>query len=49
MPPVNKIPVHRVKQLLASGCTQTQVALRLGINKSSVCTIAKQMSKEAAS
>ena len=32
--------VARVKQLLAQGITQTNVAKRLGINKSTVCTIA---------
>lgn len=49
MPAVNKVPVERVKQLLAQGCTQQQVAIRLGVNKTSVCIIAKQMGKEATS
>jgi hypothetical protein len=40
MPGRQKINPARVRELLAKGCTQTQVALRLGYPKSSVCLIA---------
>lgn len=40
MPGRRKIEPARVLQLLAKGCTQTQVALRLGYPKSSVSMIA---------
>jgi transcriptional regulator with XRE-family HTH domain len=47
MPPVNKVPVERVKQLLAKGLTQTQVCKRLGVNKNAVCLIANGKYGEA--
>ena len=35
-----KVDVARVRELLARGCTQSQVAARLGVAKSAVCQIA---------
>jgi transcriptional regulator with XRE-family HTH domain len=40
MPQRPSVDVVRVKQLLASGLTQTQVCLRLGVAKSAVSLIA---------
>jgi len=41
--PGRRIDAERVNQLLAAGCTQTQVARRLAISKPAVCQIAKRM------
>lgn len=49
MPPVNRIPVERVRQLLCQGVKPAAICRRLGINKSSVSTIAAQMRTEAKS
>lgn len=46
MPGVAKIDEARVRVLLAKGCTQTQVAKRLGCSKSVVCRVAKTTSRE---
>lgn len=43
MPPVNRINPERVRQLLRQGSTPKQVSLRLGVNKSSVQMIARDM------
>ena len=43
MPAVNKVPVDRVRQLLAQGAKPRQVCERLGINKSSVYAVVKAM------
>lgn len=43
MPPVNRINPERVRQLLLQGSTPKQVSYRLGINKSSVQVIAKEL------
>lgn len=40
MPPRQHVDVSRVRELLAKGSTQTQVAQRLGISKVTVCNIA---------
>jgi predicted transcriptional regulator len=40
MPSIRKIEPQRVRDLLAKGCTQQQVALRLGYPKSAVSMIA---------
>lgn len=48
MPAPNKIDRERVKQLLGQGLRQVDVALRLGINKSSVCVIDQERRKEVA-
>lgn len=40
MPSVEKVDVARVRELLAQGCTQKQVAQRLGYSKSTVSCIA---------
>ena len=46
MPGVNRIDRERVMQLLRQGSTPKQVCLRLGVNKSSVSVIAKEMREE---
>ena len=46
MPGPNKIDRERVKQLLSQGIRQVDVALRLGINRSSVCVIDRERRKE---
>jgi transcriptional regulator len=46
MPGVNRIDRERVKQLLSQGLRQVDVALRLGINRSSVCVIDRERRKE---
>lgn len=46
MPPLNKVPVDRVRQLLAQGLPGKVIAARLGINKSSVSQINVQMRRE---
>lgn len=43
MPPVNRINPERVRQLLLQGSTPKQVCLRLGINKSTVSVIAREL------
>lgn len=48
MPGVNRIDRERVKQLLSQGLRQVDVALRLGINRSSVCVIDRERRKEVA-
>lgn len=48
MPGRRRIDIARVKQLLAKGLTQNQVALRLGVTKSGVSRIAKEQRQEAA-
>lgn len=48
MPPVNKVPVERVRQLIAQGLKPAAICERLAINKSSVSMIATQMKREAA-
>jgi hypothetical protein len=47
MPPRKYIDVARVKQLLESGCTQKQVADRLGFSVTTVYHIAKAIRQEA--
>lgn len=46
--PSIKVDHERVRQLLAAGNTQTQVARRLGVSKTAVCYVAKGMRQEAA-
>jgi hypothetical protein len=46
MPPVNRVPVERVRQLLAQGVTPAAICRRLAINKGSVSVIKTQMNKE---
>jgi hypothetical protein len=46
MPPVNRVPVERVRQLLAPGVTPAAICRRLAINKGSVSVIKTQMNKE---
>lgn len=48
MPAANKVDPARVRQLLSKGATQKQVAMRLGINKTSVWKVAKEMRKDTA-
>lgn len=48
MPGRRKIEPQRVRELLAKGCTQTQVALRLGYPKSAVSQIANGKYTEVA-
>ena len=43
MPPANKVDAARVRQLLEQGCTPKQICLRLGVNKSSVHVVQRQM------
>lgn len=43
MPPVNRIDTERVRKLLRQGSTRKQICERLGINKSSVSVIARDM------
>jgi len=39
--PIRKpVDVAKVLELLAKGCTQKQVCIRLGVSKSAVCNIA---------
>jgi transcriptional regulator with XRE-family HTH domain len=40
-----QISRERVRQLLQQGCTQKQVAMRLGVSKSVICTIAKEVAR----
>ena len=40
MPAREPVPVDRIRQLLAQGLTQTQVAKRLGVSKGVVSAIA---------
>jgi transcriptional regulator with XRE-family HTH domain len=40
MPVRDRVPVDRIRQLLAQGLTQGQVATRLGVSKGVVCAIA---------
>ena len=47
MPPVNRVPVERVRQLLAQGVAPKDICRRLAINKGSVSAIATQMKREA--
>jgi DNA-binding CsgD family transcriptional regulator len=47
MPATNKIDRERVKQLLAKGLTQTQIAMRLGCTKGGLSTAIKGIRKEA--
>lgn len=49
MPPVNRVPVERVRQLLAQGVTPAAICRRLAINKGSVSAIATAMKREAKS
>lgn len=49
MPAAVKADAARVRQLLAQGMTQTQVAKRLGFSKSVICRIANTASTEAKS
>ena len=46
MPATNKIDRERVKQLLAKGLTQTQLAKRLGCTKGGLSTAIKDMRKK---
>lgn len=46
MPPVNRVPVERVRQLLAQGVTPAAICRRLAINKGSVSAIKTAMNKE---
>lgn len=47
MPPKNTINKDRVRELLRKGVASKAVAERLGINRTSVFTIAKELRKEA--
>jgi DNA invertase Pin-like site-specific DNA recombinase len=47
MPPLNRVPVERVRQLLAQGVTASAICRRLAINKGSVSQIKTQMQKES--
>jgi DNA-binding NarL/FixJ family response regulator len=40
-----RISRERVRQLLEQGCTNKQVAIRLGVSRSVICTIAKELGK----
>lgn len=46
MPPVNRVPVERVRQLLAQGVTPKNIALRLGCSLAGLCTALKRMRRE---
>lgn len=48
MPTQAKIDRERVKQLLAKGLTQTQIALRLGCTRNGLHTAIQQMRKAGA-
>ncbi len=48
MPTQARIDRERVKQLLAKGLTQTQIALRLGCTQSGLSTAIQQMRKAGA-
>ncbi len=45
MPMEKRISRERVRQLLEQGCTNKQVAIRLGVSRSVICTIAKELGK----
>jgi hypothetical protein len=45
MPMEKKVSRERVRQLLEQGCTNKQVAIRLGVSRSVICTIAKELGK----
>lgn len=47
MPPINRVPVERVRQLLAQGVTPAAICRRLAINKGSVSAIKTAMRKES--
>lgn len=49
MPPVNRVPVERVRQLLSQGVMQKHIAIRLGVSKGTISRIASGMRKEVAS
>ena len=42
------VNVDRIRQLLADGCTQKQVSVRLGVSKGVVSAVANGKYKEAA-
>jgi DNA invertase Pin-like site-specific DNA recombinase len=46
MPAPNRVPVERVRQLLAQGVQGKAICERLGVNKSSVSRIAGEMRRE---
>lgn len=46
MPAPNRVPVDRVRQLLAQGVSTQAICERLGVNKSSVSRIAGEMRRE---
>lgn len=48
MPAPNRVPVERVRELLAKGCTPQQITARLGINKTSVSKVVADIRKEQA-
>ena len=48
MPSIPRIDIERAKQLLAQGCTQTQVARRLGCSDSGLATALKRERERAA-
>jgi DNA-binding CsgD family transcriptional regulator len=48
MPPQIRIDRERVKQLLAQGLTQKQIAIRLGVSTPGVATVVKRIRTEAA-
>jgi DNA-binding transcriptional regulator LsrR (DeoR family) len=43
MPARTVVPVERIRQLLVQGLTQQQIALRMAVNKTSVCKVAREM------
>lgn len=47
MPAPNRVNAARVRELLAKGCTQTQVAKRLGCSKGVVSRIATSGKEDA--
>lgn len=47
MPPPNKVPADRVRQLLAKGLEPRVIAERLGVNRTSVFAIAAEVRKAA--
>lgn len=46
MPAPNRVPVDRVRQLLAQGVKGKAICERLGINKTSVSRVAAEMRRE---
>lgn len=47
MPPVNRVPIERVRQLLAQGVRQKHIAERLGISPGTVSSVVASERRKA--